>query len=139
FCDAGNSSGKFQIFNPRKRDHLYSVTDNGLQFFITSNDDALNFRVFNAFLDKTERSNWVEKIPHRNDVLIEEIECFKNYSVVVERTKGIIKYRVLGDDQDYYIDFPEDSYMTYLTDNFVFDTNLIRYNYTSLTVPFSVF
>ena len=138
-CNANEANGKFKVFNARKRDHLYSVTDNGQEFFVTSNDDALNFRLFNAPFNKTERVNWIEKIPHRNNVLLEEVNCFKEFSVVEERIKGIVKYRIIGEDQDYYIDFAEDSYMTFLTDNNVFDTNLIRYNYTSLTVPSSVF
>jgi len=139
YCDASDSKASFKVFEPRKRGHLYSVADDGDLFYINSNDEALNFRLFTASAGATSRSQWVEKIPHRNNVLLEEVHCFKDFIVVEERIKGIVKYRIISGEQDCYIDFPEDAYMTYLTDNYTFDTRRLRYSYTSLTVPNSVF
>lgn len=139
YCDANDSDAEFKLFELRKRDHLYSVADDGRHFYIVSNDKAINFRLFKTDLDKTERSNWLEMIPHRKDVLIEDVECFNDFIVVEERMKGMIRHRLISGEQDCYLDFDEDAYMTFLVDNHEFNTRKLRYSYTSLTTPLSVF
>ncbi len=139
FSLADDASSKFRIVEPRKRDHLYSVTDDGKNFYITSNDRALNFRLFTTPVVKFNKEHWIEKIPHRNNVLLEDVNCFKDFTVVEERVRGIIKIRILDKDQDFYVDFNENAYTANLADNYEFDTKDIRYNFTSLTIPQSVF
>ena len=139
YCEADNSNSIFNIISPRVRDHLYSVTDDGCYFYITSNDHALNFRLMTASIENYSVTNWIEKIPHRNDVLLEEVNCFQDFIVIEERVRGIVKLRLLDHEQDCYIDFNEMAYTASLVDNYVFNTDKIRYNFTSLTVPTSIF
>lgn len=139
FCDANNSNAELKTFEPRKTNHLYYVADDGEKFYITSNENALNFKILTTDINHTTRKHWIEKIPHRINVLIEDLDCFKDFIVVSERMKGIVKYRIISGEQDCYLDFDEDAYMTSLVDNYEFDTHTIRYSYNSLTVPPSVF
>ncbi len=139
FCNADDSGAEFRLFEPRKRDHLYYVTDDGRHFYIVSNDNAINFRLFKADLDKTGKADWFEMIPHRNDVLLEDVECFQGFMVVEERIKGMIRHRIISGEQDCYLDFDEEAYMTSLVNNYEFDTRRLRYSYTSLTTPYSIF
>ena len=138
-CDADNSNAEFQVFEPRKKGHLYNVADDGQHFYIISNENAQNFKLFTTELSNTDRSHWIEKIPHRFNVLIEDIDCFKDFIVLSERIKGIVKYRIISGEQDCYLDFDEDSYMTYLVDNHQFNTRTLRYSYNSLTTPYSIY
>jgi oligopeptidase B len=86
-------------------------------------------------------TNWEEVIAHREDVLLEDFEIFSNFLVVNEREKGLLNLRVMSWDkkQDYYLDFGEPAYTAYTSTNVDFDTDILRYGYTSLTTPNSVY
>lgn len=139
FCKADKSENLFQVLEPRNRDHLYKVTDDGKDFFIVSNHEATNFRVFKTPVDQFQRQHWVELIPHRSDVLIEDVHCFNGFYVVEERSRGVVNLRVITPTHDHYVAFNDDSYMTYPGANYEFDTRKLRYVYTSLTQPLSTY
>jgi oligopeptidase B len=92
-------------------------------------------------IDKTAKENWTEVIPHRDDVLLEEFEIFNNFLVLNERKNGLTQLRIINweDKAEYYLDFGEETYVAYIADNPEFDTNLLRYSYSSLTTPWSTF
>ncbi|GAJ05745.1 unnamed protein product, partial [marine sediment metagenome] len=80
FLDAGNPYGEFQIIQPREKDLEYSVDHYGDHFYIRTNyDEAKNFKLMKTPVDNTTKENWVDIIPHRDDVLLEGFEIFKNY------------------------------------------------------------
>jgi oligopeptidase B len=87
---------------------------------------------------QTETEHWVDVIPHRSDVLIEDVEIFNNYIVLQERIKGLNKLRVIHQDKDYYIDINEETYTLYISYNPQINTNSFRYVYNSMTTPSSV-
>ena len=140
--DADNPRGEFKIFQPRdyKNKLEYSVSHFEDKFYIKTNLDAKNFRVMETPVNATGIENWKEVIPHRDDVLIEGVEIFKDFKVISERVKGITNLRVIKNaGEDYNIDFPDDSYLAYTSVNPEFDTDLLRIGYTSLTTPNSTF
>ncbi len=141
FLDADNPDGEFKIFNPRERDHEYSIEHFENKFYIVTNWKAKNFRLMETPVDKTTDFHWKEVIPHRDDVLLEDIEVFKDYLVVGERKNGLIQIRVINqnDKSEHYLDFGEAAYTAYASINPEFDTELLRYGYTSLTTPNSTF
>jgi len=141
FLDADNPDGKFQIIQPRERDHEYSVDHYKDKFYIHTNLDAKNFRLMETPVDKTTKENWKEVIPHRDDVLLQGFEVFKNYLVLSERKNGLTQIRVIKwtDRSEHYLDFGEEAYMAYISTNPDFDTDLLRYGYTSLTTPSSTY
>jgi oligopeptidase B len=141
FLDADHPMGEFQVIQPRERDHEYHVDHFADHFYIRTNLEAKNFRLMRTPLDKTGKQNWEEVIPHRNDTLLESAEIFSNFLVLEERKDGLVKLRVLpwsGKD-DHYIDFGEPAYQVATNDNYDFDTLLLRYTYTSMTTPKSVY
>ncbi len=89
YIDANKPNETFKVFQPRMKDVLYDVTPLEDRFLITTNKDALNFKVVETPLDKTGVENWKDFVPHRKDVLMEGISEFKNYLVFSERQNGL--------------------------------------------------
>ncbi len=141
FLDANNPMGQFKIIQPRERGLEYSVDHYKDKFYIRTNYNAKNFRLMETSIDKTTKENWKEVIPHRDDVLLGGFEIFKDFLVVSERIKGLPNIRVIKweDRSEHYLDFGEETYSAYISANPEFDTDLLRYSYTSFTTPGSVF
>jgi oligopeptidase B len=133
--------GKFNLFSPRQRKLEYSITHyNGHFYILTNKDEAVNFKIMKTPEDNTSCENWVDVIPHRKEVLIEDIEIFHDYMVLSERKNGLNNIRVISWDkkEDYYIPFSSETYTAHLGNNPEFDSDVVRYNYNSLTTPSSV-
>jgi oligopeptidase B len=139
--DADTPDAEFKVVQPRVRGLEYSLDHYEDQFYIMTNkDDAKNFKLMKTPVDKTTMENWVEVIPHRDDVLLEGVDIFKDYLVVSERNDGLNKIRIMRWDNtaDYYLPFESETYTAYTTTNVEFDTNILRYGYNALTTPSSV-
>lgn len=140
FLDANNPDGKFEIVQPRTRGLEYQVDHFQDHFYIRTNLDAQNFRLMKTPLDATEKENWEEVIPHREDVYFSDFDIFKNYLVLSERKQGITELRVMPwKGEEYYIDFDEEVYAAHSNVNPEFDTDVFRFSYTSLTTPNSIY
>jgi oligopeptidase B len=140
--DADKPTGKFRVFTPREKNLEYDVNHYGDKFYVVTNLDAKNFRLMETPVDKTNKEYWKEVIPHRNDVLLEGIDIFKDYMVVSERKEGLTNLRIINwnnRSDEHYLNFGEEAYLAYTSVNPEFDTKTLRYGYTSLTTPNSVF
>ncbi|CAG4997841.1 Dipeptidyl aminopeptidase BI [Dyadobacter sp. CECT 9275] len=139
--DADRPEGNFELFQPRLKDVLYDVDHQNDRFLIVTNKDALNFRLMETALSRTGVENWKEVIPHRPDVLLEEIDVFKDFLVVTERKNGLLQLRIRNEKNgtEHYVDFGEPAYTAYAGSNPEFNTANLRYIYTSLTTPNSVY
>ncbi|MDQ6529254.1 S9 family peptidase [Flavobacterium sp. LHD-85] len=139
--NSNNPDGEFIVFQPRVRGLEYSISHYEDSFYVLTNKDkATNFKLMKTPEDKTGKKNWVDLIPHREDVLLEDIEIFKNYLVVEERSNGLNHIRIMpwNDEPDYYLPFGSETYNAYTTTNVDFDTDILRYSYQSLATPSSV-
>ncbi len=138
--NADTPQGEFKRFTPRKANHLYSISHFEDKFYILTNDNAQNFRLMQTPEAATEQTNWTEIIPHRTDVLLEGIDVFKNYLVVSEKKDALSHIRIIDQrtSEEHYLQFPEEVYLAYTSINPEFDTQKLRYAYTSLTTPSSV-
>jgi len=141
YLDANNPTGEFKIFQEREKDHEYSIAHYQDRFYIVTNWNAKNFRLMETDINHTDKSNWREVISHRKEVLLSDIDVFKDYLVLSERKDGLRQIRVMSqtDDRDYYIDFEDKAYVAYPTSNLEFDTEVLRFSYSSLTTPASVY
>ena len=139
--DAGLPNGQFKVVQPRERDLEYQVEHFGDKLYIRTNYQAKNFRLMESPLHKTTKENWVEIIPHRDDVLLEGFEIFNDYLVVEERKSGLTQIRVIGwhDKAEHSLDFGEATYAAAIGINPEFNTEWLRYDYSSLTTPNSVY
>jgi oligopeptidase B len=136
---ADNPTGKFMQFTPRETELEYSIYHFEDKFYIVTNDNATNFKLMETPEEATDISNWKEVIPNRDDVLLEGIEVFKNFLVVSERADALTRLRIINQQtkEEHYLDFGEPVYVAYTYGNPEFDTENLRYAYSSLTTPVS--
>ena len=139
--NADDPDGKFKVFSPRTRGLEYSISHYGDSFYVLTNkDDATNFKLMKVKENSTSAENWKEFIEHREDVLLEGIEIFKDYYVLSERQNGLNKIKISRwDGKDgYYLPFESETYTANVSTNPDFDTEILRYSYNSLGTPASV-
>ncbi|MEA3452612.1 MAG: S9 family peptidase [Bacteroidota bacterium] len=139
YANADKATNDFKIFQKREKDLEYDIYHFEDKFYVKTNLDAQNFTLMETPENNTSKENWSEVIAHRNDVLLESIEIFKNYLVINERKKGLTELRVINqtDKSEYYIDFGEETYTSWISTNVEFDTEILRYGYSSMTTPVS--
>lgn len=140
--DATQPNGTFKSFQPRIKDVLYSVTALEDRFLVLTNDEgALNFKVMETPLDKTTKANWKEFIGHRKDVLVSGLDEFKDFLVVSERKNGLTQLFVqsLRDNNKHYLTFDEETYTVSSSTNVEYNTDVLRYGYSSLITPSSTY
>lgn len=139
--DANTPDGKFKEFNPRERGLEYSIDHYGDKFYVVTNLEARNFRLMETPDTKTAKANWKEKIAHRKDTLLQSIEIFKNHLVLSERAQANTLMRIINQktNETHYLNFGEPAYTIYPSINLDFDTELLRYGYTSMTTPNSTY
>ncbi|MBL7944021.1 MAG: S9 family peptidase [Flavobacteriales bacterium] len=139
--DANNPDGEWRIIQPRERGLEYGIDHFGDKFFVVTNLNAKNFRLMQCPLDQTTKENWQEVIAHRDDVFLEGIEIFKDFLVIEERKGGLTQMRIKRWDNtgDYYMEFQDPTYSMGIGANPEFNTDVLRYGYSSLVVPNSTF
>lgn len=141
YLDAMEPGGEFKIFLSRERAHEYHVDHIGDRFIIRTNDQAKNFRLMSTPVENTARSHWQEIIPHRDDVFLGDFDLFKDYLVLEERLRGLTQIRVVpwSGGPGHYLSFDEPAYRAHLGANLEFETKTLRYEYTSMKTPLSIF
>lgn len=136
--NADTPEGGFKVFSPRERGVEYSIAHFDNHFYVLTNKDgASNFKLMKTPVNSTTSDNWQEVIGHREDVLIEDFEIFKDYLVVSERNNGLNKIYISRWDgtDSYYLPFDNETYTAYTMQNREFDTDILRYGYNGLTQP----
>ena len=139
--NSDDPDGEFVVFQPRVRGLEYSISHFGDSFYILTNKDkATNFKLMKTPENSTTKENWKDVISHRTDVLLEDIEIFRNYLVVEERSNGLNHIRIMpwSEEGEYYLPFGSETYNAYTTTNVDFDTDILRYSYQSLATPSSI-
>ncbi len=139
--NANDPVGEFRVIQTRERDLEYSVYHYQDHFYILTNWKAKNFRLMKTPIEKTSQENWKEVIAHKSNVLLEDIEVFRDYLVVSERRDGLTELRVVSweDNSSYDVEFNETTYSVALNKNPEFNTSELRFEYTSMTTPASIF
>lgn len=143
YLDASTPEGAFTTFLERERGHEYELDHFRGRFYIKTNALARNFRLMEADERRPEREHWQELIPHRDDVLIEGFEMFHGHLVVEERRDGLAQIRVRSwtstPDDEHVIAFDESAYDAYVDTNRETDTATLRFGYSSMTTPLSIY
>ncbi|MBW4578200.1 MAG: S9 family peptidase [Tildeniella nuda ZEHNDER 1965/U140] len=141
YLDANQPEGKFQVIQPRSSGIEYQVEHHSDSFYITTNDEALNFKLMQTPVAAPAKDNWRLVIPHRESVLLEGVSAFAKHLVLYEREAGLptIRVRQLDNGEEHYIQFPDPTYSVDEGSNPEFETDTLRFNYTSLVTPRSVF
>lgn len=141
YLNANKPDGAFTLIQPRERGHEYNVTDFGGKFYFVTNFNAINFRLMVAPIATPTKKYWKEVIPHRDNVLLEGFDVFKDFYTVQERKQGLTTIRIVDwkTNAEQAIDFGEETYTAYLNYNPDFNATKVRFRYTSLTIPNSVY
>jgi oligopeptidase B len=146
FLPADDPRSEFTIVAPRQDDQEYSIDHRNGLWYIRTNDLGRNFRLVTAPVASPGRENWTERIPHRSDVMLEEIDLFAGFFVACEREDGLPRLRLWSfsgngpeASQVNEIAFPEPAYSAHPHINRIFETTLFRYGYQSLVSPSSVY
>jgi oligopeptidase B len=141
FILADNPNDTFKMFQQRIRGLEYGISHFQDKWYVITNWDAQNFRLMETNETLTEKEHWKEVIAHREDTLLEGIELFKNHMVVEEKRGGQNHLRVINQEtgKEYYMKFDSETYDVWSSTNTEYDTEILRYGYTSMTTPSSVF
>ncbi|WP_082773713.1 S9 family peptidase [Hymenobacter sp. PAMC 26628] len=141
YLDAGVPAAAFKMLAPREPDHLYEVENMGDKFYIRTNWQAPNYRLVMAPVANPAKAGWQDALPRQPEVFLAGFDLFKDYLVLNERKDGLLQLRTVRwkDKQEQKISFDEVAYTATVGVNPEFDAPTLRYNYTSLTTPSSVY
>ena len=141
FLSSNKPDDQFTLFNKRERGVEYSISHFEDHFYIITNkNNAFNYKLLRTELKNTSSENWIEVIGHRENVLIEGIDIFKDFLVVSERFNGLnrINIKPWNGSESYYLKFESETFSCYTTGNLDFDSKKLRYAYNSLNEPHSI-
>lgn len=141
FLEADNPSGEFRLFKAREKDVEYGIEHQDGYFYIVTNENAVNFKIMRTRDGKIGKEHWEEFLAHRDNVLIDDIDAFSEFLVISERDQGLQKIRYCRKNSSDFkeIPFSEAVYSVTVDINPEYKTSVLRYKYTSLTTPESVY
>ena len=143
---AATPEGEFAVIAPREDEHEYSIDHRNGLWFIRTNDRGRNFRLVTAPVSTPGREHWTELIPHRDGIMLEDVDLFEGFFVACEREGGLPRLRIArftGAGAEFApageIAFPEPAYSAHPHVNREFAATTFRYAYQSLVTPSSVY
>ena len=144
--DADDPTAEPRLVAARRQGIEYSLDhgvhpERGERFFIVTNDGAENFRLVEAPVDDPRPERWTDVVDHDPTVKLEAVDAFARHLVLYERAGAVERIRVLrlADGDLHVVEQPEPVYSAWAGVNLEFETTLLRYNYTSLVTPTSVY
>jgi oligopeptidase B len=146
YLAADDPDGRFRVVAPRRQGVEYDVDHHvgpeGDRFLIVTNaDGAENFKLVEAPVAGPGPEHWSELIPHRADVKLDGIDVFAEHAALFERAEGLrrLAVRRLSDGETHVVEQPEPVYTVYPGTNLEFDSSVLRFGYSSLVTPHSVY
>jgi oligopeptidase B len=141
YLHAGQPQAGFAVFLPREKKHRYDVDHREGVFYIRTNKDAKNFQIVTAPAADASPKNWKVFLPHSDDVLIENIDLFRDFAVAVEKAQAVNRMRIYDFKSGTWnsIPFPEPVYSAFPGGTPDYESKTYRYSYQSLITPPSVF
>jgi oligopeptidase B len=143
YADADIPSLPFKVFLPHERDHEYQIDHLGDRFIIRTNWHARNFRLMQTPLGEAgDRNRWQDVVAHRDDAFIQDFEVFDSFIALTVRTGGLRKISVqplAHDAEPFFIASDEPAYTMAISINPELSTNIVRYAYSSLTTPTTIY
>jgi oligopeptidase B len=141
YISGATPDAPLKLLFPRKEGVEYYPASHGSDFYIRINDTGKNFRLVSVPVSEPTMTNATELLAHRPEVMLENVELFRNFFVCSEREGGLPKLRIttLSDRQTHYLAFPEPAYLASVNVNPEFDTATLRYSYQSLVTPSSIY
>ena len=141
YLDAADPGAEPVPFLPRERGHEYEIDHFRGRFYVRTNDGARNFRLMETDEARPGRAHWRELLPHREEVLLEGFELFRDHLVAAERRAGLTVLRITpwSGPGEHEVAFDEPAYAAGLGTNVEPDTAMLRFHYSSMVTPESVY
>jgi oligopeptidase B len=144
YAEASDPALSFKVFFPRQRDHEYEIEHLDDRFVIRTNWQARNFRLMWVPIGReASRAEWQDLVPHRDDTYIEDFEVFTRYIALSVRSGGLRKVGIhpltSTGAREHFIASDEPAYTTFISANPEIDSELLRYTYSSLATPTTVY
>jgi oligopeptidase B len=143
YAEADDPALKFHVFLPHERDHEYQIEHLGRHFIVRTNWQARNFRLMQVPIgEQSRRANWKDLVAHRDDSFLQDFEVFDSFIALSVRSDGLRKISIKPlspPGEQHYIYSDEPAYTTSLSINPQLDTELVRYSYSSLITPTSIY
>ena len=141
WLDANDSGATPAVFLPRRYGHLYDIEHHENGFYILSNMNAENNKILftRSFPKSISQCSVFQDVSE--DILIEGIDVFKEFLLIIERKNGLKKIKLypFESKEEKYIEFDEETYYLGLGMNDDYNTNILYYTYNSMTTPSSIF
>jgi oligopeptidase B len=142
YARADDPQLRFETFLPHEANHEYDIEHLGNDFIVRSNWQARNFRLARApIAAHSDRTAWIDVVAHRDDAYIEDFDVFKEFLAVSVRSGGLKKICIhrFADGDEFFIASDEATYTTSISVNPELDTDIVRYAYSSLTTPATLY
>jgi oligopeptidase B len=142
YARADDPQLRFEVFLEHEPDHEYDLEHLGADFIVRSNWQARNFRLARAPIGPhSDRTGWTDVMAHRHDAYIEDFDVFNQFLAVSVRTGGLHKISIhsLAGAPEFFIASDEAAYTTSMSVNLELDTEIVRYAYSSLTTPTTIY
>ena len=139
FTRSDDPTAEPQLVEPRRQGIEYSIEDQEERFLIVSNDGASNFRLMAAPVTSPGRESWTEVVPERPGVRLNFTDIHRHHVVIGQRSEGLQRIEVLdcATDELHIVEQPDAAYTAFPGGNPVYDSEVMRFFYTSLTAPWS--
>ena len=140
YLRADQPEGTWQTLAERIQDREYDADHREDAFYLRINDTGRNFRLVRTPIHNPAQEHWQEIVPHREEVMLEDVDVFSDHYVLYERRNGLPEIRIVGfeNEESHTIPFSEPVYEVFSSINLVWETRKLRYNYQSLVTPNSV-
>ncbi|MEP7144649.1 MAG: S9 family peptidase [Ferruginibacter sp.] len=141
WIDANKPGDAFEIFLPRMKEVLYEVDHANDRFYIRTNLHAKNFKIVTCAEDKKDTAYWKDLVAHNDSILVSGFDLFKNFLAINERKGGLTQVHIMNtqNNSSHYLPFEEAAYIANISASPDYNTDVMRFNYTSLTTPASVY
>ena len=141
YLPASRPNSRWRLVLKRRANIEYDVDHHGDRFYLRINDTGRNFRLVSVPIADLKPENWQEIVPHRTDVMLEDVDLFQHYRVLHERDKGLEQLVItdLESSATHRIAFDEPAYSLSGEANPEWETRTFRYVYQSMTTPDTVY
>jgi oligopeptidase B len=135
-----STQGSLKTVVPRRQGIECYVEHQGEFFYIMTNDQAPNFKVVRVLIAEQPGAQWREVLPASDSIFMEAINAFRDFIVISERIRGLPQLMVINvkTGNQHYIKFNEPAYACWVDRNPEYDTDVVRYTYSSFVTPATV-
>ena len=141
YLASANPQGAFKVLLPRQKGHKYDLEHRDGLFYIRTNRNAKNFKIVTAPVATPDPAHWQPFIPHRQDVLIEGLEPFRDFLVILENRQGLAHFQIQDLKTHLWkeVAFPETVYAAFPGGTPEYTARTFRLSYQSMVTPQSIY